>query len=161
VIVVTADPILLARVRHIGAHGLHERAPGGLNAALTQASAYAGERGAAAVLVLPSDLPDLAATDVAALRAEIAPPPSCVIAPDASGHGTNALALSPPSADFFRFGPGSFSAHAKEAFARGFTLRIVRRPGVARDLDTPEAYRLFAGRCSDARLRPMVGCVAP
>jgi len=146
IIVVTADAALLAEVRHNRAHAVAERSTGDLNAALAQASGYASERGAAAVLVLPSDLPEVTAKDVAALRAAIAPPPSCVIAPDTWEQGTNALALSPPSADFFRFGAKSFATHAVLAKARGFTTRVLRRPGLARDLDTPEDYRRFADR---------------
>ena len=67
-----------------------------------------------------------------------------VIAPDQQEQGTNALALAPPDPDFFRFGPDSFQAHLEAAKARGMTMRILRRPGLAQDLDTPEEYRRYA-----------------
>ena len=145
-IVVSVDTDLIAHVKRLSAHAVLERATGDLNAALAQASHYASEHDARAILILPSDLADITVEDITALRNALEPPPSCAIAPDASGQGTNALALAPPSADFFRFGPHSFAAHIALAAARGITTRIVRRPGLVHDLDTPEAYRLFTNR---------------
>jgi 2-phospho-L-lactate guanylyltransferase len=143
VAVVTADALLLAMMRGLGVHALEEPG-GGLNAALGLACQYAADRGARTVAVLPSDLPTVTTADVAALPAALSGAPGCVIAPDDQEEGTNALALAPPAADFFRFGPDSFQAHLAEARARGMTLRILRRPGLACDLDTPESYRQFA-----------------
>jgi 2-phospho-L-lactate guanylyltransferase len=144
--VVSADSTLLARARERGAHGVREDEGCGLNAALALASDYARAHGAAAVLALPSDLPDIAGADIAAMGAALAPPRSCVVAPDACGEGTNALALTPPCADFYRFGARSFAAHSAEAAKRGLALRVVRRPGLANDLDTPEDYRRWLQR---------------
>jgi 2-phospho-L-lactate guanylyltransferase len=67
-----------------------------------------------------------------------------VIAPDEQEEGTNALALTPPAPDFFRFGPNSFQAHLEMARTRGMTVRVLRRPGLAHDLDTPDEYRRYA-----------------
>jgi 2-phospho-L-lactate guanylyltransferase len=141
--IVTADTLLLPLTRGQGLHGLQDPG-GGLNAALSLACRYAGDRGARAVLVLPSDLPQVTADDVKALVAVLGPEPGCVIAPDQQEQGTNALALAPPESGFFRFGLDSFQAHLEAAKARGMKLRILRRPGLAHDLDTPEEYRRFA-----------------
>ena len=143
VVVVTADPLLLPLMRGQGLHAL-EDAGGGLNAALGLACRYAVARGARAIAVLPSDLPGITDDDVKALVADLKPAPCCVIAPDGQEEGTNALALTPPAPDFFRFGPDSFQAHLEEAKARGMTVRILRRPGLAHDLDTPDEYRRYA-----------------
>jgi 2-phospho-L-lactate/phosphoenolpyruvate guanylyltransferase len=151
-IVVTADTDLAAQIKQWSSHAVLEITSGDLNAALAQASRYATERGASAILVLPSDLVDITTEDVAALRNALGPPPSCTIAPDTSGQGTNALALAPPTADFFRFGPRSFAEHMELAAARGMTTQVVHRPGLAYDLDTPEAYYRFVSR-QGARLR--------
>ena len=126
--------------------GLHavEDGDGGLNAALGLASHYAIARGARAVAVLPSDLPAITADDVKALVAGLKPASCCVIAPDGQEEGTNALALTLPAPGFFRFGPNSFQAHLKLARIRGMTVSIVRRPGLAHDLDTPDEYRRYA-----------------
>ena len=87
--------------------------------------------------------------DIAALAAALPPAPGVVIAPDAADQATNALVLSPPDPDFFRFGPSSFAAHLEAARERGATVEIVRRPGLAFDLDTPEDYRAFVRRVSE------------
>jgi 2-phospho-L-lactate guanylyltransferase len=143
VAVVTSDAFLLALVRGQRLHGLEDPG-GGLNAALGLAGRYAAERGARAVVVLPSDLPEISADDVKALVTMLGSRPGCVIAPDEQEQGTNALALAPPHSDFFRFGPDSFQAHIEAAKARGMKTRILRRPGLAHDLDTPEEYRRYA-----------------
>ncbi len=143
VAVVTADADLLARVQAQGAHAVREQTADDLNVALAQATRYVASRGAPAVLVLPSDLPYLSGGDIAVLRAAAGPAPCAAIAPDAADEGTNALLLAPPDPDFFRFGAASFAAHVEAGRTRGLATRIVRRPGLARDLDTPEDYRMF------------------
>jgi 2-phospho-L-lactate guanylyltransferase len=142
VVVVTGDALLLALVRGQGLHALQDT-DGGLNAALGFACRYAVERGAPAIAVVPSDLPTVTAGDVAALAAALGPAPCCVIAPDEQEQGTNALALTPPDPGFFRYGPASFQAHIEAAKARGMAPHILRRPGLAGDLDTPESYRRY------------------
>jgi 2-phospho-L-lactate guanylyltransferase len=80
---------------------------------------------------------------VRALVAALGSGPRCVIAPDEQEQGTNALALAPPDPGFFRFGPDSFQAHLEAAKALGAKPHILRRPGLANDLDTPDDYRRF------------------
>jgi 2-phospho-L-lactate guanylyltransferase len=143
VAVVTGDALLLALVRGQGLHGLEDKGEG-LNAALGLGCRHAIECGADAIAVLSSDLPMVASADVAGLTGALGEAPSCVIAPDEQEEGTNALALTPPDADFFRFGPDSFQAHLEAAKRRNMAVRILRRDGLAHDLDTPESYRRFA-----------------
>ena len=142
IVVVTADTFLLALARSQGLYGLQDPG-GGLNAALALGSRHAFARDAKAVLVLSSDLPFVTGADIAALISALGDGPSCVIAPDEQEQGTNALALAPPDADFFRFGDDSFQAHLAAARARGLPMRVLRRAGLARDLDTPDHYRQF------------------
>ena len=141
--VVTADPLLLPLMRGQGVHALEDQG-GGLNAALGLGCRYAADRGARAITVLPSDLPNVTGDDVRALITALGSRPGCVIAPDQQEQGTNALALAPPEPDFFRFGLDSFQAHLAAAKARGMKMRILRRPGLAHDLDTPDEYRRYA-----------------
>jgi 2-phospho-L-lactate guanylyltransferase len=143
IVVVTADAFLLALVRGQGLHGLQDPG-GGLNAALALGSRHALAHGANAVIVLSSDLPLVTAGDIAALTSALGEAPSCVIAPDETEQGTNALALAPPDAAFFRFGADSFQAHLAAARAGGRAVRVLRRAGLAQDLDTPENYKRFA-----------------
>jgi 2-phospho-L-lactate guanylyltransferase len=143
ILVVTKDPLLLALMRGQGLHAL-EDTQCGLNAALALGCRHVIEHGARSIVALSSDLPAVTNGDVAALRASVGDAPGCTIAPDEQEQGTNALALTPPAPDFFKFGPDSFQAHLAAAHSRKLPVRILRRPGLAVDLDTPENYRRFA-----------------
>jgi 2-phospho-L-lactate guanylyltransferase len=143
ILVVTKDALLLALMRGQGLHAL-EDTDDGLNPALALGCGHALERGARSIVVVSSDLPHVMTADVAALRSAAGDAPGCVIAPDEQEQSTNALALTSPDPDFFQFGPGSFQAHIASAKARQLPVRILRRPGLAVDLDTPENYRRFA-----------------
>ena len=104
----------------------------GFNEAL--AIADATSRADDAMLVLPADLPLLAAADVAAMLGVIT---DCAIAPDRVRDGTNALFWR-RAPRIFRFGLGSFSAHLRAAREQGGIVQIVERPGLAFDLDDPQ-----------------------
>ena len=85
------------------------------------------------VLVIHADLPLLNAADVDALLAE-ASRAGAAIAPDRAGTGTNALALVAPAAVKTAFGVDSFALH-KAMFP---AAAIIKRPGLALDIDFPE-----------------------
>jgi 2-phospho-L-lactate guanylyltransferase len=100
-----------------------------------------------------ADLPYLAADDIAALIE--AGRGSPVVIAEAKDGGTNALLVRPPTILEFSFATGQPSArrHAERASAAGLEPVIVKRPGLARDIDTPAdlaalasdhpAYRTF------------------
>ena len=142
--VVTTDPLLLALMRGQGLHALEDTG-GGLNAALGFACRHAAERGARAIVVLPSDLPTChdrrrrgaagrAWRRTGAARSR----------PTSRSRAPTRWRSRRPRADFFRFGPESFQAHLAAAGRASMAVRILRRPGLALDLDTPENYRRFA-----------------
>jgi 2-phospho-L-lactate guanylyltransferase len=108
------------------------------NAGLDQARAQAVDDGVEVLAVLHGDLPNLSADDVRSLIAAVAGARGVAIAPDRKGTGTNGLALRPPGIIGFRFGAGSFAFHLEEAESAAVEPAIVRRPGLAFDLDTPE-----------------------
>jgi 2-phospho-L-lactate guanylyltransferase len=112
----------------------------GLNGALRQAQAEADKGGASRLLILPSDLPLVDGADVDALAAA-SDDTRAVIAPDRAEEGTNALVLAPPVAFRPDFGVGSFARHRQLAERAGLTVGVVRRPGLALDLDTPADIR--------------------
>jgi len=142
VVVVTRSAEVRDMAGSAGAGFVDERASS-LNAALAQASDHARKRGASAVLSLSTDLPALTADDVRTLLDAAEDLPVCVIAPDHAGLGTNALLLSPPSAIPYLYGDGSAAAHRRAAETAGLRVAIVRRPGLARDIDTEQDYRAF------------------
>jgi 2-phospho-L-lactate guanylyltransferase len=142
-VVVSRDSEVLGLARKYGALTVRERGDAGLNAALDQATAEARRRGADAVLVLPVDLPLLAAADIEALIPPATARPAVVVAPDRHDAGTNALLLAPPDVLPFAFGPGSFEAHCAAARRAGIEPVVVRRKGLAFDVDTAEDHDLL------------------
>ena len=144
VVVVTADPLLLPLMRGQGLHGLEDTG-GGLNAALGLACRYAADARRArhrdpAERSAAWSRPTTSRRSLAALGPA---PPLRHRARRAGGRHQRAGAGA-ARADFFRFGADSFQAHLAAAKARGMPVRILRRPGLAHDLDTPDEYRRFA-----------------
>jgi 2-phospho-L-lactate/phosphoenolpyruvate guanylyltransferase len=112
----------------------------GLNEGLDQARSEAILDGIATLIILHGDLPNLRTGDIDTLVGALPSDgrPGVAIGPDRAGTGTNALALRPPGVINFRFGAGSFAAHAAEVERVGVPCVAVNRSGLAFDLDTPE-----------------------
>ena len=136
-LVVSRDSRALAIARAHGATALQEADGGGLNRALAQGAAHAAWRGAEATLVLPADLPLIAGEDLRVLIRLARGRRHLVIARDRAGTGTNALFTAPAGEYPYRFGSGSFRRHLYEARRLGLGARILRRPALAFDIDTP------------------------
>jgi len=150
VVVISPDAGLRLLVARCGArlavqHGL------GLNAGLREARDEAIGNGVTRLAVIHGDLPELTAADVMALLDAVdggsgAGEPAVAIGPDAAGRGTNGLALSPPDAIPFQFGPESLAAHRDAALRSGARVVIVERPSLAFDVDTPEDLAAWVAR---------------
>jgi 2-phospho-L-lactate guanylyltransferase len=110
----------------------------GLNAELRDAAI---SRRSKNLLVIHPDLPLLAPADIVELIAS--DHSGSAIAPDRHGTGTNALALRGDAGFEFAFGAQSFARHLARA---GGKLRVVERPGLALDVDTPEDFDSFRAR---------------
>jgi 2-phospho-L-lactate guanylyltransferase len=89
-------------------------------------------------LLLVADVPLLGRSDLEALLDVVAP---VVIAPDRHRRGTNALELAPPSVIAPAFGRESFRVHRERAARAQARVRIVRSPGLATDIDSPDDLR--------------------
>lgn len=138
VLVVSPDREVLQRAAEMGARTLRQRTSG-LNAGLAEAREDVVAGGAGAILVLPIDLPFVTADAIAAVLAPIdrgGPDARVVLVTDRHGTGTNVLALRPPDAIDFRFGPDSRQAHREAAAAAGAAYIEIGGP-LAFDLDTP------------------------
>ncbi len=138
-LVVSRSGEVLGLARRLGVRALTERRRG-LNAAVRQAVAFSGRRGAAGIAVLHADLPQLSLKDVACVMSALARHRGVALAPDRGLTGTNALALRPAGKFRFHFGPGSFAKHCAEARQMRARIRVVQRPGLAADVDTPNDY---------------------
>ena len=95
-----------------------------------------------ALLVLASDLPLAAPSEIDAIFDNQA---AVVIVPDRRGIGTNALLLRPPEAIDFAFGENSFQRHTGLALQAGATMVGLSLPGLAFDVDLPEDWTGPAG----------------
>lgn len=142
--VVSADRRVLAVAAGAGAHPVTEQEPG-LNPAIREGIRAAAASGAAAVLVVPGDLPLLDRTSLdrllEAADAAVAAgsgKPIVVVAPADARNGTNGLLLSPLDVIQPTFGANSFEAHARAAKNADATLQVVAEPGFGFDLDTTE-----------------------
>ena len=142
VLVVSPDREVLRHAAALGARTLRQRSVG-LNAGLDEGRLDVVAGGADAILVLPIDLPFVTAEAVAAVVlplgavGAVGAVADVVLVADRHGNGTNALAVRPPHAIAFAFGPGSRHAHRAAAEAVGARYVEVEGP-LAFDLDTPD-----------------------
>ena len=109
---------------------IREATPAGLDAAFTMARAALPDR---TLLLLPGDLPQMRAADLAGLVAAHRPG-EILIVPSATDGGTGAILIEAQAPMRFAFGPGSFARHMAEAGARA---RRFDCAGLAEDLDRP------------------------
>lgn len=125
--------------RLAGAEVLLEATPGGQNPAARLGIEHAASRGAAAVLLLSSDLPLVNRRTVAGMLASARRlgPPAVVAAPATGRGGTNALYLSPPDAIDLHFGDDSLAEFERDAVSRGARFQLFDSPRLALDLDEP------------------------
>lgn len=142
IVVVSAAAEVLGLAKRLGVIALRETGAG-LNKAVSQASRYAQGRGAKGVIAIHGDLPGLKLEELKALRGNLMRHQGVVLAPDEACEGSNALAMRPAGKIRYRFGPGSFKKHCAETRRARARLKIIRLPGLARDIDTPENYGQF------------------
>ncbi len=108
----------------------------GETGAIEMATRAAIERGAEFTLVLPADIPLITAAEVDEIFAA-APNEGTVLAPSASGRGTNAVLQRPPGLFPLRFGNDSFLPHLAAARAMGKPVEVLRLAGIGVDIDEP------------------------
>ena len=148
VMVVTRDEAVSAVASASGAEVLRETNVG-QNEALEEALARCRWWGAAAVLLVSSDLPLLRPATVEqvitqGMRGNLAG--SVVLAPSRDGTGTNAMFQRPPGVLPLRFGASSLQQHQQAASECGVRVDLVRTPDLALDIDTPADLLEFV-RC--------------
>jgi 2-phospho-L-lactate/phosphoenolpyruvate guanylyltransferase len=142
ILVVTRDPQARDLARRYGVEVLAD-ANRGHTAASTLGALALAQRGVAGMVQVPADIPLLTPGDVAALLEAHGEAPAITLAPSRDERGSNAVVCSPADALPLRFGDGSFHPHVQRARALGIEPRIVRRPGLALDVDTPDDLAAF------------------
>lgn len=159
VLVVSRDAAVRRFARTLGALTLREQGRD-LNLALDQASRQVQQHGAAAMLVLPADLPGIAATDlemICRLGLEAA---DVVLSPSHDG-GTNALFMRLPPLLPFMFGPDSFIHHRRSAEGSGCRVAVYYSPSVSFDVDQPADLALLAAQWGGDSMAPWPALRAP
>jgi len=146
VIVVTRCPKILHLAQAYGAIGIHEGPQADVNAALATAASHAIAHGASGILAISADLPTVTAGDLAAMTADLSSP---ALAPDRHGTGSNALYWPGSRPAPYLFGPDSFRRHLAAIAALGLWPSIVRRPGLALDIDNLADLRCLEDQIDD------------
>jgi len=137
-LVVSRCQTVLTIAKHWSAHTLTETAPGGLNAALAQATKWLKAKNVKDLLIIPIDLPRLTRKDLASFIPS--QPNQVLIARDRAKQGTNALYWPDKPLLRYQFGEKSCSRHVIEANNAGLTVHYNDNPRFAFDLDTPTDY---------------------
>jgi 2-phospho-L-lactate guanylyltransferase len=137
-------------IRH-GARVLVEEKNRGHSAASSLGARAMAKEGAVGMLQLPADIPLVTPADIEALLRAHREPPAVTIAPSRDERGSNAVVCSPANGLPLRFGDDSFVPHLERARALGIEPQIVRRPGLALDIDTPADLAVFLAAPSDTR----------
>ena len=140
VVVVTREKAMADIAARHGAQLLPEAEPG-LSKSIYQAARHLAAQGASSLLMLPTDVPLVTSQDIDQLIARHGWAPAVTLVSDGEGWGTNAIAVSPPDLMPFRFGRRSFEAHKAAGLALGARVQVLRCPGLALDVDTPEDLR--------------------
>jgi 2-phospho-L-lactate/phosphoenolpyruvate guanylyltransferase len=151
--VVTVDPAASRLAAEYGARLIEAGARDGHTGAVAAAAMLLAEEGCAGMLTLPGDIPLVTPAEITSLVAAHRPAPAFTIAPSRDELGSNAVVCSPPNAVPLRFGEDSFSPHLRAAERRGIRPTVLRLPGIALDVDTPEDLAVFAALPSRTRTR--------
>ena len=151
ILVVTRDPDARRLAADYGAQVLVEPANRGHTAASSLGAQTLAEEGASGMVQLPADIPLLTPADIGALLRVHKQAPAVTLAPSRDERGSNAVACSPPDVLPLRFGDDSFLPHLRRAQALGIEAQIVRRPGFALDVDTPDDLAAFLATPSQTR----------
>jgi 2-phospho-L-lactate/phosphoenolpyruvate guanylyltransferase len=151
ILLVTRDPQARHLATRYGARVLVEDENRGHTAASSLGARTLAQEGVSGMVQLPADIPLVTPEDIAALLHVHGEAPAVTLAPSRDEHGSNAVACSPPDLLPLRFGDDSFFPHLQRARALGVEPQIVRRPGLALDVDTPEDLAAFVATPSATR----------
>lgn len=146
ILVVAGDEHGLHLARGLGADAIQDQVSDTQSAAVTVGVSHLAARNAAAVLVLPADIPMATAAEIAhvadcAAAAARRSGRALTLVPSRDGDGSNALALSPVWALTFSFGPNSRRRHVVAATEANLSVRELSLPGIALDIDRPGDVR--------------------
>ena len=147
--VVSPDQDILRDAERFGADPIAQPAAlSGINEALKHASRVISLEEPTAILVLLADVPAVTSEEIESVLSALPRDLGAVICPSRA-EGTSALALRPPDAIDFRFGPNSFAQHEREASARGVPVQALRFDSLLNDVDEPDDLRYLLSHAAE------------
>ena len=149
-LVITIDPEAAALARRRDAFVVGDVSERGVNDALNRGLRYL-EATADGVVVVPSDIPQIARPALVESATAIATGPAVALVRAADDGGTNLLACRPLGAIKPQFGPGSFDQHHRAALEAGAAIHRLHLPELSLDIDRPEDLRQFLALRSNTR----------
>jgi FO synthase len=149
IIVVTNDDEAAALARRHGATVLAD-AVEGINAALGIAVKHLAAEPHTAMLVVPSDLPQLTADRIDEIVRDL-PDERAVALVSSEDGGTNLLTCQPADAIAPCFGVDSFAAHCQAARQAGVQPFVISEKELGRDIDKPEDLAAFLSFGTETR----------
>ena len=151
VVLVTRDHEALAIAERLGVDALVEPENLGQTNAVNFALEHLMKAGSASLLTVPADIPLVSPMELETLLDTHLPAPAITIAPARDELGSNAVLCSPPDALTLRFGDNSFYPHVARARENGIEPSIVKRPGLALDVDVPEDLAAVGEEASETK----------
>ena len=139
-VVVTSDRPAMGLARRFGASLAREPGNRGVNAAVELGVL---KRPSRKVLVLPGDLPLLAATDIR-VALQLGRSAGVVLAPSRGFDGTNLLLFPGRGGFAMSYDSDSFWNHLEEAARRGYRVAVCTRRGLMVDVDTVDDLGMVA-----------------
>jgi 2-phospho-L-lactate guanylyltransferase len=133
-VITNYEPAIKIAAKH-GWEVLREEHQISESASVDFASHLCAERGIAALLRLPLDLPLIQPSDIDELLATECAAPAVVMVPSRDGTGTNAILRTPPTLFRSHFGPNSFAKHRSEAERAGARIIVRRNERLEMDVD--------------------------
>ena len=140
VAVVSSDPFAVELAREYEFEIIPDPVNPGETGAIQMATQLCVDRGVASTLVIPADIPLVQSWELAEILKQ-APAEGSVLVPAADGRGTNAAYRSPAALFPLRFGNDSFKPHHAAAQATNKPCVVLRLPGIAVDVDSPEDFQ--------------------
>lgn len=133
---VTSDPFALELAKQYDFEIIPDPKNPGETGAIEMATQLCVSRGIESTLVIPADIPLIAATELDQILAQ-APAEGSLLVPAADGRGTNAAFRRPANLFPLRFGNDSFRPHLDAARSTGRPCEVLQLPGIALDVDNP------------------------
>lgn len=155
VAIVTSDPFAIELARQYEFEIIRDPINPGETGAIETATEICVSRGVESTLVIPADIPLIAASELDSILNH-APAQGSVLVPAADGRGTNAAFRRPAALFPLRFGNDSFKPHHAAAQATGKPCIVLQLPGIAMDVDNPSDLQQLIALPGETRAQRLV-----